>query len=67
MGLFFGFVFLNLQSFVTQDPGDRGFLVKNLGSLDVPVINHMGESHDAEPFHVSEGACFVIAPVMFSI
>ncbi|XP_057496427.1 structural maintenance of chromosomes protein 5 isoform X1 [Actinidia eriantha] len=42
------------KSFITQDPGDRDFLVKNLGSLDVPVINHMGESRDAEPFHVSE-------------
>ncbi|KAF5946156.1 hypothetical protein HYC85_016384 [Camellia sinensis] len=43
------------KSFITQDAGDRDFLVKNLGSLDVPVINHVGdESRVEEPFHVSE-------------
>ncbi|KAL7259206.1 hypothetical protein ACSBR1_005158 [Camellia fascicularis] len=43
------------KSFITQDAGDRDFLVKNLGSLDVPVINHVGdESRIEEPFHVSE-------------
>lgn len=43
------------KSFITQDSGDRDTLVKNLGSLDVPVVNHVGDGNrEEEPFHVSE-------------
>lgn len=53
---------LKLQSFITQDSGDRDTLVKNLGSLDVPVINHVGDGNrEKEPFHVSEEVCFDMA------
>ncbi|KAH7851079.1 hypothetical protein Vadar_007020 [Vaccinium darrowii] len=41
------------KSFITQDSGDRDTLVKNLGSLDFPVINHVGDGNrDEEPFHM---------------
>lgn len=43
------------RSFITQDSGDRDFLARNLGSMDVPVINHVGhDGHERERFHVSE-------------
>ncbi|XP_058203273.1 structural maintenance of chromosomes protein 5 [Rhododendron vialii] len=43
------------KSFITQDAGDRDTLVKYLGSLDVPVINHVGDGNrEEQPFHVSE-------------
>ncbi|KAI8571641.1 hypothetical protein RHMOL_Rhmol01G0135600 [Rhododendron molle] len=50
------------KSFITQDAQDRDTVVKNLGSLDVPVINHVGDGNrEEEPFHVSEEACFDMA------
>ncbi|XP_052193685.1 structural maintenance of chromosomes protein 5 [Diospyros lotus] len=46
------------KSFVTQDSGDRDFLVKNIGSLDIPVINHVGdENRDEGIFHASDEMC----------
>ncbi|XP_062174170.1 structural maintenance of chromosomes protein 5 isoform X2 [Alnus glutinosa] len=43
------------KSFITQDPGDRDFLVKNLRSFDVPVLNYMGnEGRATLPFQLSE-------------
>jgi hypothetical protein len=46
---------LDLQSFITQDPGDRDFLVKNLKSFDVPVLNYMGdEGRTSLPFQLYE-------------
>lgn len=47
--------FLELQSFITQDPDDRDFLVKNLRSFDVPVLNYVrNEDRHKEPFQISE-------------
>ena len=34
-----------MQSFITQDPRDRDFLVNNLRNYDVPVLNYTG--HDS--------------------
>ncbi|MED6147298.1 hypothetical protein PIB30_042905 [Stylosanthes scabra] len=31
------------KSFITQDPGDRDLLVKNLKCFDVPVLNYAGD------------------------
>ncbi|XAR54385.1 hypothetical protein NMG60_11029487 [Bertholletia excelsa] len=42
------------KSFITQDSDDRDFLVKNLGALDIPVINHVGADGHEEPFRVTE-------------
>ncbi|KAB1224969.1 Structural maintenance of chromosomes protein 5 [Morella rubra] len=43
------------KSFITQDPGDRDFLVKNLRAFDVPVLNYMGnEDRPPSPFQLSE-------------
>ncbi|GMY22549.1 structural maintenance of chromosomes protein 5 isoform X2 [Fagus crenata] len=46
------------KSFITQDPGDRDFLVKNLKSFDVPVLNYMGdEGRTSLPFQLYEEMC----------
>ncbi|TXG55854.1 hypothetical protein EZV62_017167 [Acer yangbiense] len=43
------------KSFITQDAGDRDFLVKNLKSFDVPVLNFVSnDSRQKEPFQISE-------------
>ncbi|KAF2293540.1 hypothetical protein GH714_002569 [Hevea brasiliensis] len=43
------------KSFITQDPSDRDFLVRNLKSFDVPILNYVrDEYHPKEPFQVSE-------------
>ncbi|KAG7945746.1 hypothetical protein I3843_14G004900 [Carya illinoinensis] len=42
------------KSFITQDPGDRDFLVKNLRLFDVPVLNYMGDGRPNLPFQLSE-------------
>lgn len=43
------------QSFITQDPVDRDFLVRNLKSFDVPILNYVrNEYHFKDPFEVSE-------------
>ncbi|KAK9283376.1 hypothetical protein L1049_011618 [Liquidambar formosana] len=43
------------KSFITQDSGDRDFLVKNMRSFDVPVLNYVGnEGRHEGPFEVSE-------------
>lgn len=43
------------KSFITQDPDDRDFLVKNLRSFDVPVLNYVrNEDRHKEPFQISE-------------
>lgn len=43
------------KSFITQDSGDRDFLVKNLRPFDVPVLNYVGKSgRQKEPLHIAE-------------
>ncbi|XP_048134577.1 structural maintenance of chromosomes protein 5 isoform X3 [Rhodamnia argentea] len=42
------------KSFITQDSGDRDFLVKNLRPFDVPVLNFVGKSGHKEPIHLPE-------------
>ncbi|XVF06854.1 hypothetical protein REPUB_Repub06bG0087000 [Reevesia pubescens] len=43
------------RSFITQDSGDRDFLVKNLQSFDVPVLNYVREeSGQKASFEISE-------------
>ncbi|KAI6675878.1 hypothetical protein NL676_036674, partial [Syzygium grande] len=43
------------KSFITQDSGDRDFLVKNLRPFDVPVLNYVGKSgRHKEPLHIPE-------------
>ncbi|CAA7395978.1 unnamed protein product [Spirodela intermedia] len=43
------------KSFVTQDAADRDFLVKNLKSFDVPVLNFTDEGGTTEiPFQLSQ-------------
>ena len=60
---FFSFFFfliflLDLQSFITQDPRDRDFLVKNLKSFDVPVLNYTGDEGRAPlPFQLTKEVC----------
>ncbi|KAF3957734.1 hypothetical protein CMV_017286 [Castanea mollissima] len=42
------------KSFITQDPRDRDFLVKNLKSFDVPVLNYTGDEGRAPlPFQLT--------------
>ncbi|XP_011047356.1 PREDICTED: structural maintenance of chromosomes protein 5-like isoform X2 [Populus euphratica] len=42
------------KSFITQDPHDRDFLVRNLKSFDVPILNYVGDKHrHKEPFFIS--------------
>ena len=54
----FFFFLLDLQSFITQDPRDRDFLVKNLKSFDVPVLNYMGDEGRAPlPFQLTKEVC----------
>jgi len=38
-----------MQSFITQDPRDRDFLVNNLRNYDVPVLNYTGHDNQREP------------------
>nr|CAN81068.1 hypothetical protein VITISV_032538 [Vitis vinifera] len=48
-------LFKKLFSFITQDPDDRDFLVKNLRLFDVPVLNYVrNEDRHKEPFQISE-------------
>ncbi|XWS42860.1 hypothetical protein CRYUN_Cryun16bG0050800 [Craigia yunnanensis] len=43
------------KSFITQDSGDRDFLVKNLQSFDVPILNYVrNESGQKAPFEISK-------------
>ncbi|GMH30635.1 hypothetical protein Nepgr_032478 [Nepenthes gracilis] len=43
------------KSFITQDTGDRDFLVKNMKSFDVPILNYVPDKgHHREPFQISE-------------
>ncbi|KAJ8747043.1 hypothetical protein K2173_011297 [Erythroxylum novogranatense] len=43
------------KSFITQDPRDRDFLVRNLKSFDVPILNYVRDEHcHKESFHVSD-------------
>lgn len=49
-----------MQSFITQDSGDRDLLVKNLQFYDVPVLNYTGgDGHRREPFEVSKDVSLV--------
>ncbi|KAM3358354.1 structural maintenance of chromosomes protein 5 [Capsicum galapagoense] len=42
------------KAFITQDAADRDFLVRNMRSFDVPVINLSDESQSRVPFQVTE-------------
>ncbi|XP_057990158.1 structural maintenance of chromosomes protein 5-like [Hevea brasiliensis] len=43
------------KSFITQGPIDRDFLVRNLKSFDVPILNYVRDEHHLkDPFQVSE-------------
>lgn len=43
------------KSFITQDSGDRDFLVKNMKGFDVPILNYVEDKiHRKDPFQVSE-------------
>ncbi|CAK7330929.1 unnamed protein product [Dovyalis caffra] len=43
------------KSFITQDPCDRDFLVKNLKSFDVPILNYVrDECRHKEPCCISD-------------
>ncbi|XP_044489000.1 structural maintenance of chromosomes protein 5 isoform X3 [Mangifera indica] len=43
------------KSFITQDAGDRDFLVRNLRLFDVPVLNYVStESQHKEPVRITE-------------
>ncbi|KAK6232571.1 hypothetical protein SCA6_002644 [Theobroma cacao] len=43
------------KSFITQDSSDRDFLVKNLQSFDVPILNYVrDESGRKAPFEISK-------------
>ncbi|XP_010922195.1 structural maintenance of chromosomes protein 5 [Elaeis guineensis] len=42
------------KSFITQDSTDRDFLVRNLKSYDVPILNYVGDRHtNRVPFQLS--------------
>uniref|UniRef100_A0A6N2L232 Structural maintenance of chromosomes protein 5 n=1 Tax=Salix viminalis TaxID=40686 RepID=A0A6N2L232_SALVM len=43
-----------VHSFITQDPHDRDFLVRNLKSFDVPILNYVRDKYrHKEPFFIS--------------
>ncbi|KAM7268547.1 hypothetical protein ACFE04_010713 [Oxalis oulophora] len=43
------------KSFITQDPDDRDFLVKNLKSFNIPILNYIVDEHrHKRPFEISE-------------
>ncbi|VFR02321.1 unnamed protein product [Cuscuta campestris] len=43
------------KAFITQDSADRDFLVRNLKSFDVPILNYTGpDGYDRSPFQLSE-------------
>lgn len=42
------------KSFITQDPGDRDFLVKNMRPFDVPILNYVPDDHHRPPPQISE-------------
>lgn len=43
------------KSFITQDPGDRDFLVKHMKSFDVPILNYVqNEVRSRDPPRISE-------------
>lgn len=42
------------KSFITQDSRDRDFLVRNMKSFDVPILNYVGGEARHNPFNVSE-------------
>lgn len=42
------------KSFITQDPADRDFLVRNLKSFDIPILNYVTcRSTQREPFRLT--------------
>jgi len=54
------FFFFQIQSFITQDSGDRDLLVKHLQFFDVPILNYTGDGgHQREPFEISEDVSLV--------
>lgn len=54
-----------LQSFITQDTGDRDYLVRNLRSFDVPILNYVGgNSSDRAPFQISEEVSVIVSVIV---
>ena len=54
-----------LQSFITQDTGDRDYLVRNLRSFDVPILNYVGgNSSDRVPFQISEEVSLIVSIIV---
>jgi len=50
------FLLFQMQSFITQDPCDRDFLVNNLRHYNVPVLNYTGrDSQQRKPSEISPG------------
>ncbi|KAJ6844319.1 structural maintenance of chromosomes protein 5 [Iris pallida] len=42
------------KSFITQDPADRDFLVRNLKAFDIPILNFVEQrGRNKEPFQIS--------------
>lgn len=47
-----------MQSFITQDSRDRDFMVKNMNSFGVPILNYVkDESYVRSPFEISKEVC----------
>ncbi|XP_047337707.1 structural maintenance of chromosomes protein 5 [Impatiens glandulifera] len=43
------------KAFITQDSGDRDILFRNIGSMGVPIINHVeDESSDVNPYNLTD-------------
>lgn len=52
--------FVQIQSFITQDSGDRDLLAKHLRFFDVNVLNYTGgDGPQREPFEISEDVSLV--------
>lgn len=62
------FTFLWFQSFITQDSGDRDFLVKNLQPFDVPILNYVREESGRKaPPEISKQVFLTNGPIQFFI
>lgn len=46
-----------MQAFITQDAADRDFLVKNMRSFNLPVLNVADERPSRVPFKITEEVC----------
>lgn len=46
-----------MQAFITQDATDRDFLVRNMRSFNLPVLNVVDERQSRVPFKITEEVC----------